>query len=193
MPILKKSFYQRSTVLVAHDLIGKKLVRIWNGKILSGIITETEAYCGLIDPASHAYIGKTKRNAAMFGPVGHSYVYFIYGNHHCLNIVAKGADTVAGGVLIRALMPLEGVEYMQQLRNIKNFKHLTNGPGKIGQALHLTLADNHIDVAKKGALYITSGITFSSDAIIATPRIGIRKATDKLWRFVLDIHKNDTI
>ncbi|MGB8467628.1 MAG: DNA-3-methyladenine glycosylase [Candidatus Babeliales bacterium] len=184
--ILPRSFYARSTVTVAQELLGKKLVRSINGKTVAGIITETEAYCAS-EPACHAYRGQTKRNGALFGPVGHSYVYFIYGNHHCLNIVSRDVTQCAGGVLIRALMPIEGIETMQQLRHGVSIDQLSNGPGKIGQALHITLQDNHIDVTKKGALYITEGITVLPNQIHATKRIGISKAQERLWRFVISI------
>lgn len=185
MKILKRSFFQRSTAQVARDLIGKKLIRIWNGFMISGIITETEAYCGIIDPASHSYKGQTERNKALFGPVGHSYVYFIYGNHHCLNFVAREKDMPSGGVLIRSIVPLDGIEYMKQFRHTDKVSNLTNGPGKIGQALQLTLADNDIDVTKKGDLYVTEGIKVMPQDIIATPRIGISKAKKELLRFIL--------
>jgi DNA-3-methyladenine glycosylase len=193
MHILKRSFYERDTVTVAKGLIGKKLIRIYKTNILSGIIVETEAYCGLIDPASHAYIGPTERNKAMFGPPGHSYVYFIYGNHHCLNLVAKAKNIAAGGVLLRGLIPVDGIEIMKKLRHTDIISHLTNGPGKIGQALHLTLADNHIDVTKKGELYVAEDISIQTKDIIATPRIGISKAQTNLWRFILKKEKYDFI
>ena len=185
MKILQRSFYERPTVEVARDLLGKKVSRVWNGHLLSGIITETEAYCGPIDPASHAYKGQTNRNKALFGPVGHSYIYFIYGNHHCLNIVSREKDSPAGGVLIRSLIPQDGIETMQTLRHCDTISNLTNGPGKIGQALHVTLHDNHIDVTHKGPLYLTQGITVDPTDIIATPRIGISKAQELLWRFII--------
>ncbi len=124
MKILKKSFYERSTVRVAKELLGKILVRTWHGHILSGIIVETEAYCGLIDPASHAYKGPTARNKAMFGPPGHSYVYFIYGNHHCLNIVAKSKQVAAGGVLIRGLIPIANINSDLGIRIQGQIPHL---------------------------------------------------------------------
>ncbi|MCL4380094.1 DNA-3-methyladenine glycosylase [Candidatus Dependentiae bacterium] len=182
---LPRSFYERSPVVVAQELLGKMLVRIVQGNVLTAIITETEAYCGLVDPASHAYRGKTARNAAMFGVVGHSYIYFIYGNHYCLNLVAHTADEAAGGVLIRGLKPIAGIEIMQQLRQKDAIDKLTNGPGNIGQALHLSLQHNHIDVTMHGELYVVDGIVLNSSAIRATPRIGISKAQDKLWRFIV--------
>lgn len=185
MKILKKSFYERSTIEVAQELLGKRLVRQYQGHTLSGIIVETEAYCGLIDPASHAYKGLTPRNKAMFGDPGRSYVYFIYGNHHCLNLVAKEKGVAAGGVLLRALIPYEGIPEMQKLRYTEAISNLTNGPGKIGQALHLNLTNNHIDVTKKGELYVAEGFDIPAKDIIATPRIGISKAQENLWRFTI--------
>src|SRR6478752_2538872 len=104
MKILPPSFYARDTVLVARQLLGKILVRRLNGTILTGMITETEAYC-VNDPACHAFKGKTERNQALFGPVGHFYVYFIYGNYFCVNTVARHPSAEYGGVLIRAIKP----------------------------------------------------------------------------------------
>lgn len=193
MKLLKRSFYERPTTEVAQDLLGKRLVRIWHGNVLSGIIVETEAYCGLIDPASHAYKGPTSRNKAMFGSPGHSYVYFIYGNHHCLNLVAKENSVAAGGVLLRALIPYEGIPEMQKLRNTDVISNLMNGPGKIGQALHLRLTDNHIDLTKKDELYVTEYVDIPTKDIIATSRIGISKAQEKLWRFTIKKEQYDQI
>jgi len=170
---------------VAQELLGKILVREWGGKILTGIITETEAYGGRGDPASHAYTKKTARNQAMFGPVGHSYIYFIYGNHYCFNIVARSYGVLAGAVLIRALAPIDGITSMKQLRGIDTIANLTNGPGKIGQALCLDRSLNHIDMTRQGLLYVKNGISVAASDIEITSRIGIKKAQDKPWRFVL--------
>jgi len=159
-----------------------------NGKVLAGIIVETEAYCFDDDPASHAYRGKTKRNAPMFGMVGYAYVYFIYGNHFCLNIVAKSATTTAGAVLIRALEPLQGIEVMQCYRYNNCLKKLTNGPGKLAQALQITTVHNFIDVTQDGALFIVDNNRQVAD-IIATTRIGITAGLDKQWRFCLRNNK----
>lgn len=185
MNILDRSFYQRPTVEVARALLGAHLVREWQSHILSGIIVETEAYCGELDPASHAYRRQTKRNEAMFGPVGHTYVYFTYGNHFCLNIVAREKERLAGGVLLRGIIPIDGIEYMKELRKTSKFSRLTHGPGNIGQALHLRLSDNHIDVTVQGPLYIMGGLHVPNEEIKITPRIGISKAQDYLWRFVV--------
>lgn len=186
MKLLPREFYARDTVLVAKELLGKIMHRQWRGLHLSGVIVETEAYCGLIDPASHAYVGETNRNRALFGEVGHSYVYFTYGNHYCVNIVAREKDVAAGGVLIRALLPLDGINHMQKLRHTDIISNLTSGPGKIGQALHLRLSNNLIDLAKEGPLYLTEGFNFPKGAIGVTPRIGISKAIANPWRFMVN-------
>jgi len=188
MKILNRSFYQQNTVIVAQELLGKIVIRKINGMTLAGIIVETEAYCFDDDPASHAYRGKTKRNAPMFGMVGYTYVYFIYGNHFCLNIVAKSATTAAGALLIRALEPLEGTEVMGRYRNNNCLKELTNGPGKLAQALQITTVHNFIDVTQDGALFIVDNNRQTAD-IIATTRIGITVGVDKQWRFCLRNNK----
>lgn len=186
MKILKRSFYERATTEVARDLLGKIVVRTWNKHVFSGIIIETEAYCGPFDAACHAYKGETPRNSALFGPSGHTYIYFVYGMHYCLNIVAKEKSTVSGGVLIRGLIPVTGISEMKKARHTDDLSNLLNGPGKIGQALHLTIAENSIDVTKKDGLYILEGCAVEPKNIIATPRIGISKAPEQLWRFILD-------
>lgn len=184
MNILSSSFYQRNTVVVAKELIGKLLVRQLKDRLLVGMITETEAYKS-DDPACHAYNGKTKRNAALFGPVGHAYVYFTYGCHFCVNIVAKDVQTPAGGVLIRAIKPLQGIEIMQQARGKVPLKNLANGPGKVTQALQIGRDLYGISVVQSGELYVAESTEKFSGAIQETPRIGISKATDNLWRFIV--------
>lgn len=186
MKILDRNFYNSDTVKVAKNLIGKILVREVDGIKLTGIITETEAYTNL-DPASHSFIGKTERNKAMYGQNGHAYIYFTYGNHFCLNAVAKDSNIQAGGVLIRAIKPLEGIEYMQKSRGINSLKNLTNGPGKLAQALIINKDLYGIDLTKKGPLYITEGISVADNQILITPRIGISKAIDYPWRFIYHI------
>ena len=160
---LPQSFYKRCVVDVVQDLLGKKLVF---GQY-SGIINETEAYRGADDPASHAFKGKTKRTAIMFGPAGYVYVYLIYGMYHCLNIVT-GHDGEASAVLIRGL----------QLPDL-----LLNGPGKLCRSLGITKEQNGLSIFDNQEILITDGI--ESPKFIATPRIGIKVGTDKLWRFVV--------
>ena len=182
MKILSRSFYERDTVRVAKDLLGKILVRVNHDHLIAGRIVETEAY-RIDDPASHSYRGPTQANRAMFGQVGHAYIYFIYGNHYCLNAVARDEKHEAGGVLIRALEPLEGIELMEKFRHRSDLHTLTNGPGKLAQALHITKALYGTDLTKKGELFIADAPKIASGDICAVPRIGISKATDKLWRF----------
>ncbi|MFY3740096.1 MAG: DNA-3-methyladenine glycosylase [Candidatus Nitrosomirales archaeon] len=183
--IIGRKFYSRNTVDVAKDLLGKILVRIIDGKVISGAIVESEAYRSTDDPASHSHRGKTERNSVMFGEVGHAYVYFTYGNHYCLNIVAKEDTTPAGAVLIRAIEPIEGVSLMRRYRKISDPYNLTSGPGKLTQALKVTKRQNGVDVTKKEELYVVNGKHIDESEIVATSRIGIRVALDKPWRFLI--------
>ena len=128
--ILKKEFYERETITVAKQLIGKKLTREIKNLKLTGIITETEAYRGRDDPASHAFKKITDRNSIMFGEVGIAYVYFTYGMHYCFNVVAKNDKISAGAVLIRGINPEKGIKRMQLNRGKNNLENLTNGPAK---------------------------------------------------------------
>ena len=189
MKIIPREFYNRNTIDVAKDLLGKILVRVVDRKTLSGVIVETEAYRSTDDPASHSYRGKTDRNSVMFGEVGHAYVYFTYGNHYCLNIVAKEDSTPAGAVLIRAIEPVEGIKLMQRLRKTNDLYNLMSGPGKLTKALNVTKKQNGVDVTKKGEMYILNGKDVSDSSIIATSRIGIRVALDKQWRFLIADNK----
>lgn len=184
MHILPQSFYAHDTITVAQKLLGKQLIRSIGNQVMAGIIVETEAYI-FTDPACHAHKGKTFANRALFGPVGHAYIYFIYGNYYCVNAVAHTKEQVAGGVLIRALEPTQGIEYMQQYRHQPGIKNLTNGPGKFAQALHITQELYGTDLTKKGNLYITQGKIIQSNQICSSPRIGISNAQENLWRFYI--------
>lgn len=179
---LPRSFYERDTIVVARDLIGHIIVHVIGNGLLAGIIVETEAYRGDDDPACHAYRGKTQRNAPMFGQVGLAYIYFVYGNHFCFNIVAKAAEQKAGAVLIRAIEPLVGIDRMRFLRGINNEKTIANGPGKLTQALQITKKHNFVDCTRSQELFVIKGNNAFS--ITQTPRIGISQAKDKLWRFM---------
>ena len=182
--ILPRKFYQKDTVIVAKRLLGKKLVRKIGNYEISGIITETEAYRHNDDPASHAYRKITDRNKVMFGDVGISYVYFTYGMHYCFNIVAKKSKVPAGAVLIRAIQPEKGIKKMQENRNLKNLKNLTNGPAKLTQALKITKKHYGIDLTKKSEIYITEGEKVKK--IIESPRIGIKNGKEFLWNFKVE-------
>lgn len=183
-----RSFYNRPTDLVAMELLGKKLVRIISSagerpKRLSGIIVETEAYGFKEDAASHAFRGQTLRNAVMFGEAGRAYIYFIYGNHFCVNVSARPLEIEAGAVLIRALQPVEGISCMKIFRKRREELSLTSGPGKIGQALCIQKSLNGQDMTdQKSHIHIEVGV--KPPGLIATQRIGTSKALDKKWRFV---------
>lgn len=185
MTLVTRSFYARDTVKVAQDLLGKTLVRDVNGIVVSGIIVETEAYRYKDDPASHSYGGMTERNKAMFGQVGRAYVYFTYGMHFCVNAVARSPDYSAGAVLIRSIIPQQGIDFMSKQRKTSDISNLANGPAKLTQALQITKKEYGEDLTKKSSLYVLDGIKVKSSEIKSGPRIGIKKATNTLWNFKL--------
>lgn len=163
---LPRSFFERPTLAVARDLIGKRLIY----QNFSGLITETEAYIGKDDTACHAAKGRTKRTEVMFGSAGHAYVYFIYGMYYCMNIVTEEEDFPAA-VLIRGLVLDQPYE--------KNL----DGPGKLCRELGLN-KDQHngLDMISSQEFYVEE--THQQMKFIQTPRIGIKVGTDKLWRFL---------
>ena len=181
---LKRSFYERNTQVVAFELIGKVLTLDQRGAVLSAKIVETEAYLGADDPASHAYHGVTPRNQVMFGPAGFSYVYFTYGNHHCLNIVTEKKD-IPGAVLIRAVEPITGISMMRKRRGQVEDRELTNGPGKLTQAFRITREHSGIDLTE-GPFYVAEGTGNGPLDITATTRIGISSAQEFPFRFYLN-------
>lgn len=182
-------FYSRGTENVARELLGKKLVRMYDdgsGKLerLSGIIYETEAYGSKNDPASHAFNGRTNRNSVMFEDVGKAYVYFIYGMHHCMNVTAHAPNSDAGAVLIRSLIPIEGIDTMIYLSNMKKKLNLTNGPGRVTKALDINRSHNGLNLAdNRSILHIEDGIKPKN--VLSTTRIGISRATKKYWRYLI--------
>jgi DNA-3-methyladenine glycosylase len=187
MKILKCDFYDRDTATVAQELLGKIIVRIINEQtVLKVKIVETEAYLGILDMASHAYGGKRVRNAPLYGPVGHAYIYFIYGMYYCLNVVSRDTRSIpAGGTLIRAVEPLEGIEYMEHKRHGHSVHNLTNGPGKLTQALSINKNLNGHTLMEKGPLYVLDAPNIDVKKIKATPRIGISHAKEELLRFYI--------
>ena len=182
--ILKKEFYERETVTVAKQLIGKTLIRKIHDVKLTGIITETEAYRGKDDCASHASTKMTNRNRGMFGSVGISYVYFTYGMYFMFNVVAKSKKQNAGAVLIRGIYPQNGIKIMIKNRGMKDTNEITNGPGKLTMAMCISMKENNIDLTKKSSIYISEGIT--PKKIKKLPRVGISKAIDKEWNFSIN-------
>lgn len=185
MTILPRTFYSKDTVTVAKSILGKKLVRKIDNKEISGIIIETEAYRHKDDPASHAFRKITERNKVMFGEVGRAYVYFTYGMHYCFNVVARNSKFEAGAVLIRAIQPEKGIDVMEKNRGVNDKKRLTDGPAKLTQAFGITKEQYGIDLTQDSKLFITDGI--KTGKIIASPRVGIKEATDKLWNFKISI------
>ena len=189
---LARPFFARNPRRVARDLLGKSLVRAAHGPYptLTARIVEVEAYLGEQDAAAHAAAGNTPRNSVLFGPPGHSYVYFIYGNHYCLNVSCE-SEGRAGSVLFRALEPLSGVEAMAQSRGIelqsdKDLPRLTSGPGRLGQAFGITRArDNGCDLTSSASSLWIGEDGYQARGIVITPRIGISKATDHPLRYIL--------
>lgn len=183
MRILSKKFYNRDPIIVARELLGKILVRNINGKVISGRIVETEAYLGFNDEAAHSFIGKTNRNKSLFGPPGMAYIYRIH-MQYCVNAVTNEIDD-PGGVLIRALEPIEGIEEMKRNREKENLKDLTSGPGKLCKALNITLEQDGVDLKnKKSPIYIVED-NYKSSEIVSSKRIGISKAAEHEWRFYI--------
>jgi len=186
MAILNREFYARNTLRVARELLGKRLVRKIGGKELSGMIVETEAYCGEEDSACHAHHGRTPRNAVMYGEAGHAYVYFTYGMHYLLNIVTGDKDEPQA-VLLRALLPLTGIKEMEVRRKRKGAE-LTNGPGKLCQALGIDKSFYGWDLTLGRELWLEDYRKIPPKLIDVMPRVGISYAQkehrDALWRFL---------
>jgi DNA-3-methyladenine glycosylase len=180
-PRLTRAFFSRDPVTVARDLLGRILFYRTPKGLLAGRIVETEAYTGQADPASHAFRGRTARNAVMFGAAGHAYVYFSYGVHYCLNVTAD-APGVAGAVLLRALEPLAGVETMRRHGDHGPEVRLLSGPGKIGRGFGLDLKDNGRDFTR-GPLGLSAGAPVSDHEVAVSRRIGISRAADLPYRF----------
>ncbi len=194
--LLTPAFFDRDPRRVARALLGKLLIRKTARGILAGRIVETEAYLGENDPAAHSAAGKTARNAVLFGPPGIAYVYFIYGNHFCLNVSCM-PDGVAGGVLFRALEPVAGIKRMAAARDIEIgpnpdlektsiLKKISSGPGRLAEALGVTRErDNEKSfVSPRSDLRIVED-GYRVRRIAVTPRIGIVKAADEPLRYLI--------
>ena len=181
---LPRAFYDRPVTRVARGLLGRVLVHDSSRGRIAGLIVEVEAYRGEDDPASHAFRGPTRRNAVMFGAPGHAYVYFTYGIHHCLNLVT-GPPGVASAVLVRALEPILGLEEMAASRGVSARERLARGPGCVAQALGLDRRHDGLDLTR-GPLWVSDRAPRRGGRrIVASPRIGIRVATERPWRFFL--------
>jgi DNA-3-methyladenine glycosylase len=200
---LPREFYARDALVVARALLGQRLVRVLDGERLAGRIVEAEAYRGEADAASHAARGPTPRNAVMYGPPGHAYVYFIYGMHYCLNAVT-GPEGIASAVLIRALEPFEGIATMrahragrakraQSIAPLQNASGrgaihralsahhalsiaplLTNGPARLCQALAIDRRFDGADLVTGAALFIEADLAVADEEVMTGPRVGVR-------------------
>jgi DNA-3-methyladenine glycosylase len=194
MSHLSRAFFARDTLVVARELLGHRLVRVLDEVRLAGRIVEVEVYVGEEDQASHARFGCTRRNAPMYGPPGHAYVYFIYGMHHCLNVVTE-REGYPAAVLIRALEPLEGLEEMRvrrwpepaEGRGNRPDVQLTSGPARLCQALGIDRRFDGADLCAPGALlFLEKDASIPDGAVVTGPRIGVRGdeiAVTIPWRF----------
>lgn len=190
---LRREFFARDAVTVARELLGKLLIRREGRKLLAGRIVEDEAYLGAVDPAAHAYNGRTPRNAVLFGPPGHAYVYFIYGNHYCTNVSCMPAGD-AGGVLLRALEPVFGLAAMAAARGLElpsqprvsQLRLISSGPGRMSEALGITRdRDNGKDLTDRQSDLWLADDGYSVERIMTTTRVGIKKAVNEPLRFVI--------
>ncbi len=188
---LKRTFFNRDPRRVARELLGKLLVRREGRKLLVGRIVELEVYLGENDPAAHAAVGLTERNRVLFGPPGFAYVYFIYGNHYCLNVSCM-PEGRAGSVLIRALEPIAGIPEMQEARGLeekpgaRTQRLLTSGPGRLAEAFGITRSrDNGKDLTSPESDLVIAADNYRPQKILATARIGITKAADMPLRFFI--------
>jgi len=187
---LKAGFFNRDPRQVARALLGKLLVRKTPGGILAGRIVETEAYLGQGDAAAHAAAGRTARNSVLFGPPGHAYVYFIYGNHYCLNVSCL-PDGVPGCVLFRALEPVAGIQQMAKARGIElakesDLKKISSGPGRLSEALQITREHDNgksLVSARSNLRIVDDGYRVRRVAV--TPRIGIVKSAERPLRYFI--------
>ncbi len=184
---LDLDFYCRDTVQVAKELLGCLLINHTSKEDIGGIIVETEAYLGKEDPACHSAKSMTERNKTMFKGAGFSYVYLIYGIHYCYNVTTS-ADNKPEAVLIRALEPTTGIEFMKRKRKKEKLIDLCSGPGKLTQALDINL-NNDGQRVDTGNIRIYSGKNYDNKEIAAAKRIGISTAKDLLLRFYIKDNK----
>jgi len=189
---LPRKFFNRDPRRVCRELLGKVLVRREQSKLLAGRVVEVEAYMGVNDPAAHAAAGLTPRNRVLFGPPGHAYIYFIYGNHYCLNVSCM-PEGKAGCVLFRALEPLAGIAEMEQARglagaaaNQRVLRLLTSGPGRLAEALGITRPrDNDKDLTGADSDLFLADDGYHPRRVLTTARVGITKAAERPLRYLI--------
>jgi DNA-3-methyladenine glycosylase len=181
---LPRSFYARSALRVAPELLGRVLVRrLADGTRLAARLVETEAYLP-DDPASHAFRGPTRRNEVMFGPPGRLYVYFTYGNHWMMNAVT-GRVGEGTAVLLRAAEPLRGLEVMAGYRGRDHPRDLCSGPGKLAKAFGITGAQNGDDLVAGSDVYVLEGRPVARSHVSRTTRVGVTLGAERRWRFIV--------
>jgi len=183
--VLPRRFYARDSLVVAPELIGCTLVRRDEHGSIGGLIVEVEAYRGGDDPASHAYRGETPRTRSMFGPPGRAYVYFIYGMHHCLNVVT-GPAGVGQAVLVRALAPTVGLARWRAQSPDVPLLRAAAGPGLAARGLGLTRADDGLDLL--GPALVVRPRRGPAPPVASGPRIGLSRAREQPWRFWWEGH-----
>jgi DNA-3-methyladenine glycosylase len=196
--LLAAAFFDRDPRTVGQELLGKLLVRRYRGQLLIGRVVETEAYLGALDPAAHAFRGKTARNAVLFGPPGFAYVYLIYGNHFCLNVSCM-SEGEAGCVLFRALEPVRGLAAMAKLRALEHVPQLTlpaagigrlrllcGGPGRLTQALRITRQrHNGMPLTSAHSELFLADDGFRPARILTTVRMNVNKAAEMPLRYII--------
>lgn len=190
-PVLSRAFYQQPTLTVARQLLGCLLVRREaDGSLISGWIAETEAYIGQEDQACHARHGRTQRNESMWGQAGHSYVYFTYGMHWLLNVVTE-QDGYPAAVLLRAVVPEQGLDIIERRRGHQPAKAWTDGPAKLCQAFNIDGDQDGLDLCRSNSpLQIQPGLEIPDKVVTRGPRVGLNKVPEpwlsKPWRFLVD-------
>jgi DNA-3-methyladenine glycosylase len=183
---IRREFFDAPAVDVAPLLLGRFIENRTDQGTVRIRLTEVEAYQGSADPASHAFRGRTPRNAVMFGPPGHAYVYFTYGMHFCLNLVCGPGD-VPSAVLLRAGAVVSGLDLAADRRNRAPERDLARGPARLGVALGIGRAENGADVCSRGArLRAVEGTSVPADQVRSGPRVGVSSGQETPWRFWID-------
>jgi len=188
---LPRTFYSRNTLTVARELLGTRLVHLENGGRLSGIIVETEAYCGELDLGCHAKAGRTPRTEVMYGPPGYAYVYFTYGIHWLFNTVTRPEEEPEA-VLVRAIIPLEGLAVVKKRRGRQPRRVWADGPAKLTQALGIGERHNQLDLTDPNSeVWIEPGMIIPDHFVTTGPRIGLNSVPElwksKPWRFLAQL------
>ena len=188
---MPRVFFSQMTLTAARDLLGTRLVHLDQGIRLSGLIIDTEAYCGEQDLGCHAKAGRTPRTEVMYGPPGHAYVYFTYGMHWLFNTVTR-PEGEPEAVLVRAILPLEGIDVIKSRRGKQPRKFWADGPAKLTEALGIGKLHNRIDLTDPNStLWIERGITIPESFVTTTPRIGLNSVPEpwksKPWRYLAQL------